>query len=293
MKDKICAIMVTYNPEKDLLTNIDSYIEQLDFLYIVDNGSQKECVEILKSLKNNKKIKVIYNESNKGIASALNIGIKEAEKRDFYWVMFLDDDSKASKNMVKNMIDVYDGINNNNNIVSLFPRIIEENNCDNYDSIKSEKLFEEVLYGNSSGNIIKLNIFKKVGYLRDDFFIDSVDNEFCLRIAKYGYKHIRVFSGTLIHNLGDSMKKKFFWKNIITTNHSALRRYYIARNRIILWSLYKNYFPNYVFKDIYRFISELIKIILYEKDKYQKIKMTYIGIIHGFKRKLGKYEILR
>lgn len=289
MKKKVCGVMITYNADSNVIDNVNTYINQLDFLYIIDNGSSEKHINILKKFKNMNNLKIIYNKSNLGIAAALNIGIKEAKKDDFEWVMFLDDDSKATDNMVKNMFDMYEKVNDAN-IVSLFPTIIEENMYNVYRESLSKYPYKEVLVGNSSGNIVKLNIFDEVGYLREDFFIDSVDNEFCLRIVEKGYKHIQVSNSILIHNLGASKEKRFIWKKIITTNHSAVRRYYIARNRIVLWRLYRTKFPEYVREDRVRFISEILKIVLYEDKKILKLKLSIIGISDGVKNILGKYE---
>ncbi len=37
MKDKLAACVVLYNPDKNVIKNIESYIKFVDILYIVDN----------------------------------------------------------------------------------------------------------------------------------------------------------------------------------------------------------------------------------------------------------------
>lgn len=48
-KIKICGIVVWYNPKKEYLENIKSYLYKLDELYIVDN-SNYDNFELTKNL---------------------------------------------------------------------------------------------------------------------------------------------------------------------------------------------------------------------------------------------------
>ncbi len=78
----------------------------------------------------------------------------------------------------------------------------------------------------------------------------------------------------------------FFKKHIYITEYSPERLYYIFRNNIITINHYKNKFPDLC--KIYKKFLFLffIKFLLYEKNKFAKLKMA----LHGFwdARKNGK-----
>ena len=59
---------------------------------------------------NKEKIEVIFNEENLGIATALNIGVKEGLRQGYNWILTMDQDSKCSKDIVEKMFEVYNGI---------------------------------------------------------------------------------------------------------------------------------------------------------------------------------------
>ena len=61
------------------------------------------------------------------------------------------------------------------------------------------------------------------------------------------------------------------------TNHNPIRRYYITRNRHYLYDLYKDDYLDYCALELSRTKHELIKIILFEKDKIKKLKYIYKG----------------
>lgn len=70
-------IIVNYNDYDStiqLIENVKQY-KMIDKIIIVDNHSREEEKEKLKSIKN-KKVKVLYNEENKGYSYAINIGAK-------------------------------------------------------------------------------------------------------------------------------------------------------------------------------------------------------------------------
>ena len=93
-----------------------------------------------------------------------------------------------------------------------------------------------------------------------------------------------------MHNLGESVKIKVLGVTMIPTNHSALRRYYMSRNRHYIWDKYKEDFPKWVLTDKRRFITENLKIILFEDNKIEKFKYIKMGIRDYKNNIFGKFE---
>ena len=142
----------------------------------------------------------------------------------------------------------------------------------------------------TSGNLLNLKAYKKVGKFEEKYFINYVDHEYCLRLKKNGFK-IKVHKNSiLIHKLGNMASKNFFGKKITYTNHNYIRRYYITRNRLNTISKY--FFTDFVFslKELKAIIFEWIKILLFEKDKIKKQKSIIKGIFDFIRNKYGKYD---
>ncbi|MGH8499568.1 MAG: glycosyltransferase, partial [Methylococcales bacterium] len=71
-----CAIVVTYNPDAEFRQRILHVSSQFPLVFIVDNGSNDSVRSMLKVLAADPKIKLTANSTNRGIAEALNQGMK-------------------------------------------------------------------------------------------------------------------------------------------------------------------------------------------------------------------------
>lgn len=277
---KVAAIIISYNPDNNLLDSINLLINQVEKIIIVDNGSEsqkKKNINLIKDI-DNKKIEVIFNEENLGIATALNIGVKEALKQGYNWILTMDQDSKVSSNMIEKMFEVYSTIDESErkDILSIFPNFVDER-IQSIEENSEMNAYEYVDADITSGNLLKAEVFDKVGFFDDSLFIDLVDTDFCMRLNEENIKMIKVRDAILYHSLGESQTVKSIFGKFNTSNHSALRRYYMTRNRFYTWEKYKDLNSFTLNRDKKLFKKEFIKIILGEKDKINKIKMVFKG----------------
>ena len=277
---KVAAIIISYNPDNNLLDSINLLINQVEKIIIVDNGSEsqkKKNINLIKDI-DNKKIEVIFNEENLGIAIALNIGVKEALNQGYNWILTMDQDSKASSNMVEKMLEVYNTIDESERkeILSIFPNFVDER-IQSIEENSNMNSYEYVDADITSGNLLRAEVFDKVGFFDDSLFIDLVDTDFCMRLNEKNIKMIKVRDAILYHSLGESQSVKSIFGKFNTSNHSALRRYYMTRNRFYTWEKYKDLNSFTLNRDKKLFKKEFVKIILGEKDKVNKIKMVFRG----------------
>ena len=93
MSDLVTVITPMYNSGKYIEETLNSVISQTYEnweLFIIDDGSSDNCVELVIDFKkNDDRIKLIINEKNQGAAISRNIGIREANGR---YIAFLDSD---------------------------------------------------------------------------------------------------------------------------------------------------------------------------------------------------------
>lgn len=287
---KICGVVVLYNPDDKVIDNIKSYLKPLDKLFVVDNSPLPNNN---KDQFKDKKMEYISNGGNKGIANALNVGAKEAMKLKADWLLTMDQDSSFQEGALEKMISFLKELKDN--------QIMSEALGLNYDKLgvlsalqrtglnENDKLegIDYPLVVMTSGNLINLSIYKEIDGFKDWFFIDAVDFEYCLNVKKNGYEVVQMNTAELNHNLGDIKRKKIFGKTVFVTNHSAIRRYYITRNRHYLYDLYHEDFLEYCALELNRTKHELLKIILFEEHKLDKIKAIYRGYRDYKKGKTG------
>jgi rhamnosyltransferase len=77
---------------------------------------------------------------------------------------------------------------------------------------------------------------------------------------------------------------EFLWMTVTTTNHSALRRYYIVRNTVYI---FKSFFLSQPVLLTAK-ICNLIKIFIFENEQKVKFKVTFIGFVDGLFSQTGK-----
>lgn len=292
--NSVAAVIITYNVENDFEKRVNKLKGKVNEIIVVDNGSNPETISMLKELE--KEVTIIYLEENKGIAYALNRGIKYSIEKGYDWVLTLDHDSIVTDDMIRNMLKCYESFDKElkEKVAMLVPVHVEEKEHQNSNFIISEEKFSksyiEVLTEITSGALTKADIYKNVGLYDEKLFIDLVDHDYCLSLNKKGYKIIQVNSAVLIHNLGESIKKNVLGLKMIPTNHSPLRRYYMSRNRYYIWDKYKKDFPDWVLTDKRRFITENLKIILFEDRKIEKFKYIKKGIKDYKNDIFGKFK---
>jgi rhamnosyltransferase len=278
---KIAAVLVLYNPKKieDVISNISSFSDNVDYLIVIDNS---EIFSFNENIFNENFDRVHYKcfGENIGIASALNEGCKLAIDFGCTHVLTMDQDSYFLPNHFKKLLQSVCLNDENCAIISPFHSVNEEI------PIKNE--IHKVEMCMTSGNILSLTAFQKVNGFLDKLFIDYVDYEFCGRILENNYLIYENSNSILNHQLGSLSLVKFFSKKINITNHSSVRRYYRARNFFYFFkkNIIRN--PKMTITMFKQEGIDFILMILFEKNKFIKIKCTLLGVFDFFIARYGK-----
>jgi rhamnosyltransferase len=287
-RNNICAVVVTYHPDIDLCERIKQIRHQVDKLLIVDNNSAPDCVEMIRRISTDLDVDVIENESNLGVAEALNQGFKFAECFDgrYSWVLTLDQDTYCCSTLIQQLTSSYEdcpfrdevGIIGTNYQEKTTARILFEN-------AQADENWAEVQNLPTSGCITSLAAFSEVGDFRRDLFIDHVDTEYCMRLRDKGYRVLISTKIGMIHPLGYyrvSKLHKWIRGSSMITNYPPLRHYYWTRNGVTLirenfrrdvsWSLHQAY---------YLFFRRIVTLLLFEDKKIIKIGNIVLGVWHA------------
>jgi rhamnosyltransferase len=275
---KVAGVVVLFNPPSNIIQNINSYFYQIDYLWIIDNSPVNNS-ELFQSLEPSK-FSYLPNFNNIGIGAALNIAAKNAIEQKFDFLLTMDQDSSATPNMIRKMLDIY----TSNDI-----GIISARHNNKFEIHSSDKGQEDITIVMTAGNLVNLHAYKQIGGFNENLFIDYVDHEFCLRLLDKNFRIIKVNNAIINHTVGNTTEIKLGFFKIYPTNHDPIRHFYQTRNRFYLKKLYKNKYPLIIKYDMKLFRNNIIKIILFEKNKINKILMILKGYIHFRKQITGKY----
>ena len=287
---KIGVVIVNYNGEKFQNDCIRSILNSSydDFLiFIVDNCSTDHSMEKLNEF-NDERIIKIFEDENKGVAEGNNIGIKASIKHGCNATLLLNNDTEIQINTLEILAERL----REYSVVT--PEIRYWNSSKiwylggSFDKMRGRqkdwnigKDISELTdihnftcsYAPSCCLAIKNDVFKKIGYIDEKYFLYYDDTDFCLRMSK-AMIQIYVTRDTYI----------FHKVSLSTGDGSPMQTYYLTRNRLYFLDKYKRYF--YVFTKSLLMINLKIKILL----KYKNYLYIKKGILDYKNKVFYKYK---
>jgi rhamnosyltransferase len=289
---RVGAVVVLYQPEADVLENLQILAAQVDALVIVDNGSNEGFRSALTPMLN-AQVELIEHPENLGIATGFNTGVRRLIELGCGFSLTFDQDSRVSQDFAPRIVAAFLEARTKFVAVAVVaPQWKDENSGIVYDyELKASSAFGVLKWTISSGNCIDNQVFKTVGYFDDGYFIDGVDLDFHLRCRKMGYHILKTSRVSMLHRLGTQKQVQILWFEFTITIHNRIRKYYIARNKIKNMKKHFLFDPACIFKDLWYFLGDILTILMYDDEKFEKLKTTFLGIRDGFWNVNGKLRL--
>jgi len=293
------AVVVTYFPDADAVRTLKRLSELSETLIIIDNTPE----EMRKAFPQASNV-VLWNPGkNIGLAAALNRGMQLAADLGIQEVFLFDQDSRPSDHYFQQMLEfksrliksgrkvafcVPNFYDRNSKTFAVYPVVgrfsIRHVTCANMPGTFDNAALMAI----TSGMLISQAAYRAVGPFREDYFIDFIDNEYCLRANAAGYSVAVNCKATLDHAIGHRSVKKFLGLTIKPNHHPPSRKYYIFRNGVRTATDYFRQYPAYAGLMAARLAHETLSIVLYEKNKRRKLRAIVFGFCHGSAGRMGK-----
>ncbi len=296
---KVFVSILNFNGRDNTIDCLNSLKEVIEknfelFLVVIDNNS-KEKLNLPSFPGLN--IKIIENNSNLGFSGGHNVGIKYSLENGADFVVILNNDTVVDKNFILELLKVQ---NSNKDIGITSPKIYfapgfefhkkkykkqdkgrvfwyaggkmdwenmlgHHRGVDEVDKGQFDKM-EETDFASGCCMMVKKEVFERIGFFDERFFLYYEDSDLCEKTKRAGFK--------LVYN-----PKAVIWhKNAASVGGSGsnLQDYYITRNRLLFAT--KNA-PLRLKISLYR---ESIKLLLSGR-KWQKK-----GVADFYLNKFGK-----
>jgi len=284
--ERVSAIVVTFHPRPEYLENLEKIRAQVDLLIVVDNGSTEDELLQIRSATREPGYKLIENGDNLGIATALNLGVREAQMEGCQWVALLDQDSVITDGFMATMIAEFQSYSAQTKILQIIPRHIDPET--GVERIVSTFGDGGVFLTITSGSVFSMEAFQKCGLFREDLFIYCVDDDYSLRIRKNGFFIGVSKKAILLHQSGRPTCRKLLGMTLTTKNYRPEVRYYYARNKVWILRFYGRTFPRLIVPTLREFVTIPLKIALMEDASSQKIRLFVRGLADGLAGKMGR-----
>ncbi len=207
MNKKIIFIIVTYNPDKQILNELIRSL-QANPLIIVDNGCKSNIIH-----SDNLLLKM---KRNLGFAAGANKGIQIALKRSAEWIVILNQDVIISKNDVRKFI--HQLCISSPGIVGPVQGVLD---AKRWTTILNQKTKGQT-YISGSFMAIHRRVLSKVGLFYKKYFLYYEDSDLCIRAQKAGFPLSGIFLPSFRHQ-----------ESLTLSPNSFEHQYYLARNHLL------------------------------------------------------------
>jgi rhamnosyltransferase len=298
-RNNICALIVTYHPDEELTQLVQAIEPQVGGLVLVDNGSSGDSLAGITAL-HSENLELVRNPHNLGVAAALNQGFAAARRRGFEWVLALDQDALPASDMVHELCRAYSRTAHSEGLAIVAAQlynpqierwasflkpvwgpVFRRSSCEG-------EVLEGVTTVVTAGALMRLAAVETLGGFREDFFIDYVDTEFCLRARSQDFEINVACRAQMQHRLGQRDRRRVGPIDFYPTHHAAERWYYFGRNRIAMLRMYALRFPHWLGYELVASMYTFARMILAESQRRQKIRALLRGTLHGFQGRMGE-----
>lgn len=299
LRANICALVVTHNPDEALHELVRAIEPQVGGLVVVDNGSSEASLQGITPLQN-ENLELIRNARNLGVAAALNQGVADAHARGFEWVLSLDQDALPAADTVAELCEAYSQTAGREKIAMLAP-LLHDPQIERWATYLRkrwgpfyqraacrEDALRDVTTVITSGALMPISAVEFLGGFREDFFIDYVDTEFCLRARSQGFDIVVACRARMQHRLGQRDLRRVGPIDFYPTHHAVERWYYFGRNRIAMLRMYALRFPHWLSYEVVASLYTLARMLLAENQRRQKIRALLRGTLHGIQGRMGE-----
>lgn len=291
----IYIVIVNWNRPDLTITCIQSVLKSIKTsnqvqIIVVDNNSTDNSVQLLKKLRI--PFKLIQNKINLGWAGGNNMGIKYALQNKINYILLLNNDVVLEKNCIQNLIKK---IHSDSKIGIVGPKTYFPQKRPFVIADAGGIITKPRFFGNNRGikevdkgqydkqinvdfisgstMLIKKEVFNKIGFFDERFFLYYEDADFCFRARNNGFKVTYMPSAVVYHDVGSTTKLG-----------SPLHIYYTTRNHLLF--LEKHAPVRVKLREWLRTPKTAYEFLL-NKDEI-KGKYSLLGIRDYYLRRFGK-----
>jgi GT2 family glycosyltransferase len=276
-KPKIGLVTVLYNGIEvleDFFTSLSKQTYQNFILYVIDNSPDDSVLMKAKRLSKLYNLQSIFinNNNNLGCAKGNNQGILQSIKDDCKYTLLLNNDIEFTINTISSLVDIatlndeylvvpkilYHNTNKiwmaGGNISKI--RALSHHRGEGEEDTGQYNLSEYINYAPTCFILINNEVFNKIGFMDEKYFVYSDDTDFIFRAVAYGYKLLYCPQSVVGHKVSVSTGG----------DDSLFSIYYSNRNRV--YFIKKNFTLFYKLTSLsYFYITRIIKYINYDKDR--------------------------
>lgn len=279
----VFAIYTAYEPTENLKASVHEALKQCSGVVVADNTprGKRNARDVLGNITG---VTIIGDGSNLGLAAALNHAVEMADKASFLFL--LDQDSSPQPGLVESLRITLD---QHPEAGAIGPAPWDETNNRFIDPrTTNRKSIAELPVIITSAMLVRKSAFLSTSGFRNDFFVDCVDQDFCLQLRKSGWKVLQDKRILLSHSLGEMKWHGFGPFKLRATHHPTWRLYWAARNGVILSKENFSFDKKWALTNLAILAYWIVTVALFEKPRITKLKALFRGMWDGSRSQMRK-----
>jgi rhamnosyltransferase len=285
----VAAVISVFRAPSDLVEKITALLSQVDEVVVVDDGSH--TVERFPEIHHI--AHVIITDENRGIAAALNSGIRVAIENGADFVLTMDQDSLLIDNYITCALKTYRDAQR----AGLNPGLVsaETHNGLQVPAWGEQRGFQLLFDPMQSGTLFPMPVLKRLGLFDEELFIDGVDTEYNIRLKAAGYTLLAGQGCDLHHALGEARplrvlgwQPRFRGRPMEILYHAPFRTYYITRNNTVLRRRYGGRDRAWMLRRQIMELESAVICLVYGPKRREHLTAMWRGWLDGLQGRLGR-----
>ncbi len=292
---RVCAVIVTYGPEPELLRRvIDSVLQQVGHLVVFDNGSA--AVDVAALLGTRDAVTLLESPANVGLGSALNRACERVQALGFEYVLLMDQDSVLAPGMVDTLGTALLELSRHERVAAVGPQFRDSRSGQLAPFVRFGFPLNHKLRGGpgervscdfliTSGSLLPMAALQEVGLMDEGLFIDNLDMDWCFRAKRSGYALYGICDAQMSHSIGEELLPSRAKPDGVIV-HKPFRLYFIMRNRVLLYTRVQT--PRvWIAQDVPRLVLKLVGNGLFLAPRWIRLRFMLKGLWDGLRGRTG------
>jgi rhamnosyltransferase len=274
----VVAVIPAYKPGPNLRELVEALAAQVAWTVVVDDGSPTRPDIPPKAAV------VVRHDTNRGIAAALNTGIREAlADGDAVALLTVDQDSEVPAGFVQRLLDAWRDAESAGVQVGLVaPQHVT--------GLPEQRAGRAQV---QSGLLIPTTTLRQVGDFDEMLFIDGVDDDFALRCLDAGLTVVVAEGVKLGHRLGDTHDLTLAGHTVTITRSAPFRYYYLTRNRLWLIRRHGRKHPRWAARQVVGLAGHMGMVMVFGPQRGARAREAWRGVRDGLLGRTGSRQDIR
>ena len=271
------AVVVLFHPEGALVARLQRVQTQVAMLVVISNDGEGHTrlagLDVAR-------LTHVQASGNIGLAAALNQGLAKAAHHGFAWCLLLDQDTVVDDDLVSGLAEAYTACPSRSKVGVLVPNYRSPGAAARL-AYPSDAIWQYMETAVTSGSLVALETLRRVGGMREAFFIEGIDLEFSLRVRSAGLQLVASGRPLMTHGAGAAEERRLFGRTVLVGHHPPWRCFLQFRN--LAWTLrrYGRKEPHWARVTLVSILKRFCITFLFERQRLRKAWAMLSGFTVG------------